>query len=42
LRKETGPIFALMSYATAVSELTPLILVTVIMLYLYWHCYVDC
>ena len=32
LRKETGPIFALMSYATAVSELTPLILVTVIML----------
>ena len=32
LRKETGPIFALMSYAAAVSELTPLILVTLIML----------
>ena len=32
LRKETGPIFALTSYATAVSELTPLILVTLIML----------
>src|SRR5262249_42037981 len=34
LRKETGPIFALMSYAMAVSELAPLILVTLIMLIL--------
>jgi ABC-type amino acid transport substrate-binding protein len=32
LRKETGLIFALMSYAMAVSELTPLIFVTLIML----------
>jgi polar amino acid transport system substrate-binding protein len=34
LRKETGPIFALISYATAVYELTPLIVLTLIMLVL--------
>jgi polar amino acid transport system substrate-binding protein len=34
LRKETGPIFALMSYGMAVSELTPLILGTLLMLVL--------
>ena len=38
LRKETGPIFALMSYAMAVSELTPLIVVTLIMLILASPC----
>jgi polar amino acid transport system substrate-binding protein len=32
LRKETGPLFALMSYGTAVSELSPLILVILAML----------
>lgn len=32
LRRETGPVFALMSYWTAVSELSPLILVIVTML----------
>jgi ABC-type amino acid transport substrate-binding protein len=34
LRKETGPLFALMSYGTAVSELSPLILVILTMLVL--------
>ena len=34
LRKETGPLFALMSYGTAVSELSPLILVILTMLIL--------
>jgi polar amino acid transport system substrate-binding protein len=34
LRKETGPIFALMSHGTAVSELGPLILIIVTMLIL--------
>ncbi len=34
LRKETGPIFALVSYGTAVSELGPLILVILVMLVL--------
>jgi polar amino acid transport system substrate-binding protein len=34
LRKETGPMFALMSYGTAVSELGPLILIIVTMLIL--------
>jgi polar amino acid transport system substrate-binding protein len=34
LRKETGPIFALMSYGTAVSELSPLILIILTMLIL--------
>jgi polar amino acid transport system substrate-binding protein len=34
LRKETGPLFALVSYGTAVSELSPLILVILTMLIL--------
>ena len=34
IRKETGPIFAIMSYGTAVSELSPLIVVMLTMLVL--------
>jgi len=41
LRKETGPLFALMSYGAAISDLSPLILIILAMLVLIGVCNVD-